>query len=241
MTGALPALVAMWYVDRIDAKRPEPRRTLRLVALAGAISTLPCIAFEHELTALGPQAISYGQALYASFVVAAGVEELAKLLVVYWLVWHRPEFDERLDGIVYATRAGLGFALIENILFLRQAADLEAFALTYALRAVLAVPGHAIWAGFMGYYAARHRFDGVGLGGIGGFAIAVGMHGAYDAAIFAGPPLRADGHAFVAYALMAVPPAIIVGGAVILRRLARAALAADDADEAANAGLHRIL
>ena len=41
--GALPAVVAMAYVDRVDAKRPEPRWALRKVAALGALSVVPCI------------------------------------------------------------------------------------------------------------------------------------------------------------------------------------------------------
>lgn len=231
LTGALPALLAMWYVDRLDRKRPEPRWSLRRVALAGAISVFPCAYAEHYLMGLGPSEV-YAAALYLGFVVAGGVEELAKVACVYWFVWHRSEFDERLDGIVYATRAGLGFALVENIFYLLNTESSGEFITVYIARALLAVPGHAIWAGFMGYFAARRRFDGRGPGLIGGYLLAVLLHGAYDAAVFVGEPLRHDGHAIFANLLLLVPLLIIVGGAIILRRMAASALQADDAAEA---------
>jgi RsiW-degrading membrane proteinase PrsW (M82 family) len=234
LTGAIPALVAMWYFDRLDRKRPEPRRTLRLVALAGALSVIPVLVVGYLLLQVSPAEHSYEGALYHSFVVAAAVEELAKVLCVYWFVWHRPEFDERLDGIVYATRAGLGFAMIENIAYLSLASSMGDFLLTFVLRALLAVPGHAIWAGIAGYYMAVRRFDGRGPGLLGGLAIAVLLHGAYDAAIFLQVPLHADGHQGVALALLSVPFAIIIGGGIFLRRLARRALHADDAAEQAS-------
>ena len=245
LTGALPALAAMWYVDRLDAKRPEPRWTLRKVALAGAISIIPCIVAELVLSRVGPEVVGaileaidlphegeYGLALYHGFVVAAFVEELAKLLCVHWFVWHKPEFDERMDGIVYATRAGLGFAMVENVLYLLGTEGHGEFLVVYAGRALLAVPGHAIWAGFMGYFAARRRFDGTGPGALGGLLIAVFLHGAYDASVFLRAPLFRDGYSGVANLLLLVPVLIIVGGAIVLRRLARRALRADDASEA---------
>jgi RsiW-degrading membrane proteinase PrsW (M82 family) len=228
LTGALPALIAMWYVDRLDRKRPEPRWSLRRVALAGAISVLPCAFLEAYLITIGPVE-PYAKAFYSGFVVAAGVEELAKLLCVYWFVWHRPEFDERLDGIVYATRAGLGFALVENIFYLLQTESQGEFIAVYIARALLAVPGHAIWAGFMGYYAARRRFDRRGPGLLGGLLLAIALHGAYDAAVFVGEPLRMDGQEALATALLLVPLLVIVCGGVALRRMARRALAGDDA------------
>lgn len=229
LTGAIPALVAMAYVDRLDAKRPEPRSTLRRVALAGALSTIPCVIVGALLQLFAPPAGTYERALYESFVVAGGVEELAKVLVVYWFVWHKPEFDERLDGIVYAARAGLGFALVENVLYLASAEDLSGFLMIYLLRACLAVPGHAIWAGIMGYYAARRRLDGTGPGLLGGLVVAVVLHGSYDAAIFLGEPLRAAGLDSTATLLVLVLPVSIVCGAIYLRHLAHLALQADDA------------
>src|SRR6185436_15512269 len=112
-----------------------------------------------------------------AFVVAAFVEEACKIYVVYRIVWRRPEFDERMDGIVYATRAGLGFALVENIMYLFGQVELSGFVVTWFLRALLAVPGHALWTGMMGYFAARRRFDRVGPGIVGGYLLAVFLHG----------------------------------------------------------------
>ncbi len=245
LTGALPALAAMWYVDRLDAKRPEPRWTLRKVALAGALSVIPCIVAELALSRVAPQVVgailgaidlphetAYGMALYHGFVVAAGVEELAKLLCVYWFVWQKPEFDERMDGIVYATRAGLGFAMVENVIYLLGTEGHGEFLAVYAGRALLAVPGHAIWAGFAGYFAARRRFDRAGPGLVGGFLVAVFLHGAYDAAVFLRAPLVQDGLTGIANALLLVPVLVIVGGGIVLYRLAKRAVRADDASEA---------
>src|SRR5689334_17661934 len=115
--GALPALGAMWYFDRLDAKRPEPRKSLRRVAIAGGVSVIPCAVLELVLMK-SVKLEGLSSVLFSAFIVAAAIEELAKVLCVRFFIWNRPEFDERMDGIVYATRAGLGFALVENILYL---------------------------------------------------------------------------------------------------------------------------
>src|SRR5215470_9552521 len=128
--GALPAVGAMAYVDRLDAKRPEPRSSLRRVAAYGALSVLPCILIEQALMGVNVGG-GWAQVAFTSFIVAAAVEELAKVLVVYGAIWNKPEFDERLDGIVYATRAGLGFALVENIAYLLGAKTAGAFVAMY--------------------------------------------------------------------------------------------------------------
>ncbi len=226
--GALPALGAMWYIDRLDAKRPEPRWSLRKVALAGAVAVLPCTILEPLLLKIrvgSPLCFVFFQA----FIVSAALEELAKVLCVRWVVWNRPEFDERLDGIVYAARAGLGFALVENVLYLwLQAPTTGVFVGMFVGRALLAVPSHAIFAGYMGYFAARRRFDGTGPGLLGGYLIAVLLHGIYDASVFAAQHVFGPSPA-LALILSAVPVVVVAAGGWFLRELARKALALDDA------------
>jgi RsiW-degrading membrane proteinase PrsW (M82 family) len=168
-------------------------------------------------------------ALYAAFVVAALPEEAAKMASVLLFAWRKPEFDERMDGIVYGARAGLGFALVENCLYIYQAAIDGQLVVVWVLRALLAVPGHALWSGMMGYFAARQRFDRAGPGALGGYAIAVALHGIYDAAIFLQLPLREDGHGAIAGLLLLVPIVVTILGWKIIRVVSRRALALDDA------------
>jgi RsiW-degrading membrane proteinase PrsW (M82 family) len=200
---------------------------------------IPAIIIEmllsnHVGASLDPE-FTYQGSSFKAFVVAAGVEEACKILVVYWIVWRRPEFDERMDGIVYAARAGLGFALVENVMYLLfLAPTVEDQLQMWILRAVLAVPGHAMWTGMIGAMAARRRFDKTGLGLIGGYLLAVAFHGAYDLALFVQQPLKLEGHTDLANAMYAVPIALTVLAFVVLRTMARNALHLDDA-EAANA------
>src|SRR5579859_4106191 len=91
--GALPALIAMAYVDRLDAKRPEPRSTLRRTALLGALSVIPAGIIEYVAEKkFGVLFAGYSNALFRGFVVAAATEELCKLLCLRFFVWNRPEF-----------------------------------------------------------------------------------------------------------------------------------------------------
>jgi protease PrsW len=239
LSGALPALLAMYLVDRLDAKRPEPPSLRRKVAIFGALAVVPAIVIEMLLSNnvganLDPE-FTYQGSSFKAFVVAAGVEEACKILVVYWIVWRRPEFDERMDGIVYASRAGLGFALVENVMYLMFLAPTAEDQLRmWILRAVLAVPGHAMWTGMIGAMAARRRFDKVGLGLVGGFLLAVAFHGAYDCALFIQQPLKLEGYEDLANLMILVPIALTVLAFIVLRVMARNALRLDDA-EAANA------
>lgn len=226
LAGALPALALMAYVDRVDAKRPEPRRQLRRVAVAGALATPLALILEKFITPYFNEESLTG-ALGLAFIASALVEESAKALCLYFVVWRHPAFDERLDGIVYATRVGLGFALVENIGYLLGTQGVVSFFTVFWLRALLSVPGHAIYAGFMGYFAARQRFDGKGPGLWGGLVLAIILHGSYNGSLFVASVLAHQSHGAFVY-LLPVPLLIITGGYLLLRGMAKNALRLDD-------------
>ncbi len=238
LTGAVPAVVAMWVVDRLDRQRPEPARLRHLIVVLGMLSVIPALILELGLTDmfgddLEPLDLTYQGATFKSFIVAAGVEEACKIGVVYWIVWRHPAFDERMDGIVYASRAGLGFALVENVMYLMLvASSLEEQLTMWLLRALFAVPGHAMWTGMIGALAARRRFDFKGLGLLGGMLLAIAFHGAYDLALFAQKPLELEGHTVIARLAMAIPIALTIASFFVLRSMARTALFLDDGDAA---------
>jgi RsiW-degrading membrane proteinase PrsW (M82 family) len=236
LSGVVPALIAMFLVDRLDAKRPEPPALRRKVVLYGALSCIPAILIENIIASVGDAQglaqITYPGAAFAAFAMAAVVEEACKISVVYYVVWKDPAFDERMDGIVYAARAGLGFALVENVGYLLMQQSMGEQIQTWILRAVLAIPGHAMWTATMGYFAARRRFDRWGPGLLGGYLLAVAGHGLYDYSAFVSTPLTIEGYDTYVQILKAAPPIVIAIFWLMTRRFARTALRLDDADAA---------
>lgn len=239
-SGAIPALIAMVVVDRLDAKRPEPRSLRWLVVAAGMLSVLPALIIERYIgenwvSQIGSPLLTYQGASFTAFIMAAAVEEACKISVIYWVVWQRPEFDERMDGIVYGSRAGLGFALVENIKYISESTSVTGMLTTWIMRAVLAVPGHAMWSGMIGYSAARRRFDKKGLGLVGGYLLAVSFHGLYDMTAFIQQPLSLEGHSTLVLFVLPALAAITLTAFFVLRAMARNALRLDDADAARGA------
>lgn len=225
LTGALPALALMVLVDLADAKRPEPHWQVRKTAVLGGLAVVPVFALQRLLGSFVTLE-ALPRAAFDAFLSAALLEEGAKALILWLAVWRHPAFDERLDGIVYATRAGLGFALVENVAALWNTDSAFAFLGTYVLRALFSVPCHAIAAGFLGDLAARRRFDGTGPGLTGGLLVAVLLHGAFDFGLYL-VPLLSGAAQMVA---MLGPPLVVVGGFLVLRSRAASALAHDDAE-----------
>jgi RsiW-degrading membrane proteinase PrsW (M82 family) len=91
---------------------------------------------------------------HSSFLEAAIPEELAKFSVLYYIIWNSKELNHHYDGIIYSVFVSLGFALIENMLYVFNGGISVAVA-----RAILAVPGHGLFAVLMGYYFSLARFQ----------------------------------------------------------------------------------
>ncbi len=116
-----------------------------------------------------------------AFVIVALVEEFSKYIIVRYFAQVRREFNEPFDGIVYAVMVSMGFATLENILYVFQ----YGFS-TGVLRAFTAVPAHATFAILMGYFMGKAKFSKKNkvVLNLTGLLLAVIFHGAYDFFLF---------------------------------------------------------
>jgi RsiW-degrading membrane proteinase PrsW (M82 family) len=106
------------------------------------------------------------------------------LLGIYW---HR-QLDEPLDGIIYGTAVGLGFASVENVIFI-VSHDEPMLALTRGFTATLA---HVATSGALGFFVGLSRFRPVShlpFLWLAGLAVAIVFHGVYDYYLFGGGPM----------------------------------------------------
>ncbi|HPH68629.1 MAG TPA: PrsW family intramembrane metalloprotease [Kofleriaceae bacterium] len=233
LAGAIPALIAMWWIDRLDAKRPEPPRLLRKAAFYGTLSAVAAIIggliVDSVVKNVAMPPHGFAAAAFKAFIIAGLVEEVCKFGAMRIAVWNKADFDERMDGIVYASRAALGFALVENMLYMFSQRELGTAMLVFVLRACLSVPGHMMWTGIAGAFAARRRFDQRGTGTLGGLFVATLFHGLFDFSIFAMAPLS-ESIGDAAAVLLVGPFVLTYVVYRYFRRLQRAALAADNAD-----------
>ena len=120
LSALIPALLLLGYIYWQDRKSPEPVKQL-LKATAMGVLSIPltfCILTPlSEMGFIAEDATTFGEAINIAFFGAAIPEELAKLLVLWLLLRKNKYFDERMDGIVYAVCVSLGFAGLENILY----------------------------------------------------------------------------------------------------------------------------
>ncbi|HEC61164.1 MAG TPA: PrsW family intramembrane metalloprotease [bacterium] len=183
-----PALLLLIYYYRQDKNKPEPKGLILKIFLIGIVSTLPAILLELLVSKLAGLFVRWPLLYFAfkAFIVAALCEEYIKLTVVRLAVYNNVNFDEVMDGIVYTVVASLGFACMENILYV-----LGGGWTTALLRAFTAVPMHALCSGMMGFYIGQAKFasskDQENRLQKRGLWIAVGIHGSYDFLLFIVP------------------------------------------------------
>ena len=154
LLSVLPCALWLWYFySRSIYKRPS-LRVIAITFFLGGVATF--LAF--PLNILGQTLLRnyFGTGIWVRvlvlFLVVGPVEELCKLLAVALYAYRRREFDEPLDGVIYSATAALGFAAIENVIYLSQNNPLLVF-----LRGPLSNPGHALFSSFWGLSLSRAK------------------------------------------------------------------------------------
>jgi RsiW-degrading membrane proteinase PrsW (M82 family) len=184
--------VWVWVLRRYDKLEPEPIKLLLWVGLwGGFISIIPAIAgnslADHFLGLEGfvndlSRRISLPLALGSAVFIGIN-EEIWKFLATLHLVRKLPEFDEPIDGMIYAMTVALGFAALENIEYMVRFGPGVLLA-----RSLLSTPIHLACAAIWGYGLARARFISQHkrylTSAIPYLLAAAGVHAAFDFFIF---------------------------------------------------------
>lgn len=188
---AVPVLFWAAYHVHKDRHLPEPPGKLLLsFVLGGAAATvakgmyvgLGYVGLRYDAVALADTDLLR---LFGYSLLAIGpIEEFAKLLPFILFVIHFDDFDEPLDGIIYASFIALGFAAAENLYYLQFLTPLESLARGFASPVV-----HIAFASVWGYRISTARVNGHPIVGaaITGFLLAALLHGAYDFVVLANP------------------------------------------------------
>jgi len=206
----LPSFTWFLYYLRKDI-HPEPKRMILKIFLWGALITLPVFFVQIGLAKLLDQASvsSLFRNIIYWFLIIAFSEELFKYLVVKIKVMNSPNLDEPLDIMLYMVVAALGFAAVENILYL--IAPVEQRSLNQIIDRTLIIAFvrfigatflHTLCSAVVGYAMAISLCDQKNkfIEATSGVVIAVLLHGLYNFSI-----MTLDG-----YLKLTIPVAIIV-------------------------------
>ncbi|NIS72464.1 MAG: PrsW family intramembrane metalloprotease [Proteobacteria bacterium] len=181
-----PGIFWLWYFYRKDKLEPEPKLLFVRTFFLGMLAALFVVLLEVPFSGL------------LLIVIAAPIiEEYAKYFVVRRTIYKNVEFDEPMDGMVYAAAAALGFASAENAGYLIDAylspqealvssEPVSAFGTVwtvFVLRALLSVPGHVLFSSMWGYALGWAKFKEAERGRRlirSGLLLAIALHGLFN-------------------------------------------------------------
>ena len=146
----LPGLYLLRMVYNLDKIEKEPLDLLRKLFFGGVIALFPVIFCENLAGSIISMLFTPKTTLYNAvefFLGVALVEEGFKYYFLKKYTWKHPAFDYRFDAVVYAVCVSMGFAVIENIFYV-----LEHGLEVGIMRAFTSIPGHGMFAIYMGLY-----------------------------------------------------------------------------------------
>jgi RsiW-degrading membrane proteinase PrsW (M82 family) len=186
LSALIPAIALLGYIYWRDRKSPEPLKQLLKATAWGVLAIPLTLVIVYPLRWIGiipDEFTTISGAIYDAFMSAAIPEELSKLLLLWLFLRKNPYFDERMDGIVYAVCVSLGFAGLENILYVVMN---EAWASVALSRAIFAVPGHFCFGVVMGYFYSLAKFEPQHRTRYSALALIAPIvaHGIYDSLLF---------------------------------------------------------
>ena len=127
LLSLLPCVLWLWYFSSRSRYKRLSGYVRGMTFLVGTLVTVPALILNQagKLVLIELFGDTLATRLILFILVVGPVEELLKLLAVYYYTYRRPEFDEPLDGVIYGATAALGFAAIENVVYLAQNESLQ--------------------------------------------------------------------------------------------------------------------
>lgn len=155
----VPAAIWLYFFYRLDRLEAEPKHLVFTVFLVGALVT----AALHDPLINGLYAVkdwqynSWWGHLLGGILIVGVIEQALIWATVRFTIFRNPEFDERVDGVIYAVAAGLGLATVLNFQYVLRSdgVDLD----IGSIRMVINALAYASFAGIMGYFIGQARFE----------------------------------------------------------------------------------
>ncbi len=182
-SAIVPGLFLVWYFHSRDAS-PIAARRLWATFIYGCLCTIPAVLVGLVIQQIIPVRGGLQAVAVTAFLQAGLAEEAAKLIVLLGYSLRSHQITDPMDGLVYGATASLGFATLENVLYVA-----DGGVGTAIMRAILSVPAHAFFGAVMGYYVGRARTLENGKGNpnrliLQGLLTAAFLHGLYDFGLF---------------------------------------------------------
>ncbi|PLW91845.1 MAG: PrsW family intramembrane metalloprotease [Marinilabiliales bacterium] len=181
-----PTLSLAFFIYMADRYDKEPLKWLFLAFLLGAVVIIIPVFYENFIERFGLYVDPHSKirtAAYAFYGVGFG-EEISKFLILRLFFFRKKFNNEPVNAIVYSVMVGMGFASTENIYYIYASDTRE---ITALVRALTAIPAHAFFGVFMGYFMGQakftYSFKRTRLVAT-GVVLAMLLHGLYDLLLF---------------------------------------------------------
>lgn len=163
----LPTIILGWYIYKNDKIEKESSGLLATLGASGLGAIAVTLVLSYASYAVSPifradtATLDPLSLAVAVFIGIALIEEFSKWIFVYIIAWKNREFNHVYDAIVYCVFVSLGFATLENILYVFSAGNV-ADSLSIALnRMIFSVPGHTFFGVMMGYYLGLAKLTSI--------------------------------------------------------------------------------
>ncbi|MCY7309461.1 MAG: PrsW family intramembrane metalloprotease [Chitinophagaceae bacterium] len=179
-----PGIAICMFIFYKDVYNREPKLNLIVSFILGCIAIFPAVWFEQAFSYTIDGTIT-GVAIF-SYAVVGFSEEASKFLGLRFYSYRQRSFDEPLDGIVYSVMVSMGFATLENVMYVMKYAEAGQGLQVGIQRMFLSVPAHASFAVVMGYFVGKAKFKSSNslMVMFTGLLIAIFFHGTYDFFLF---------------------------------------------------------
>ncbi len=176
--AVVPALIWLAAFYQQDRLEPEPKEYVFGIFLLGAL--LAAAVGQPVIRDLirvqdwaGENAII---AILASIFIIGIVQETLIYAALRHTIYRSSEFDERVDGIIYGAAVGLGYATTLNIQYVISHGGVDLG--VGVLRVAVAALAQASFAGVIGYFLGRAKFENMGMFWLpGGLVLAAVLNG----------------------------------------------------------------
>lgn len=163
LLAGIPALLWLGYFYTQDRLEPEPKAYVLGSFVAGAFVAAPAASFLVGLATPAESSLGFSalaaERWIAAILIVGIAQEACKYVVVRYSLYLSPEFDEPIDGVIYMSAAGIGFATFESYHYL-QGIGGQIYLSSGAAQCVVTTLAHASFAGIMGFAMGRAKFAG---------------------------------------------------------------------------------
>jgi RsiW-degrading membrane proteinase PrsW (M82 family) len=185
VSGVLPSILWLWFWLHEDNLHPEPRSLIVGTFIAGAAVVVLVLPLQ-MITA------KYAIDESTKYMIWAGIEEVLKFLAAFVIAFRSRDMDEPIDAMIYMITAALGFAAVENILFLLGPladGDMSRTIIMGNMRFIGATLVHVVCSAtigfFIGFMFYKDRATKI-VSALIGIALAITLHSLFNLSIIGG-------------------------------------------------------